>query len=353
MPLPTTCLGAYPKPDYLPFRDWFTLRDGMTSAGGDVTREYSEAMSQADDDVEALLLRATREAVEDQVAAGIDVPSDGEQRRENYIHYHCRHLTGFDFTGLTHRVLRDGAYETELPTIRGKVEPAGDHFLTRDYEIAQGVTDRPVKLTVPGAVTIMDTTVNAHYTDDRALAFDIADALNYEVRALADAGCSHIQIDEPLFARKVEAALDYGVECLERAFDGVPGHVSRVMHMCCGYPNHVDDEAYHKADPESYVRLADALDRSSVDQISIEDAHRHNDLSLLEMFSRSTVLFGSVAVAKSRVEPVDEIAARLTRALEHIDRDRLVVAPDCGLGLLDRDLARAKLTNMCAAARSV
>ncbi|MGI9414556.1 MAG: hypothetical protein ACR2PM_12855, partial [Hyphomicrobiales bacterium] len=112
MALTTTCLGAYPKPDYLPFRDWFTLRDGMTSAGGDVTREYSDAVSQADDEFETLVRRATREAVEDQVGAGIDVPSDGEQRRENYIHYHCRHLTGFDFTNLTHRVLRDGAYET-------------------------------------------------------------------------------------------------------------------------------------------------------------------------------------------------------------------------------------------------
>ena len=195
-------------------------------------------------------------------------------------------------------MLRDGAYETELPTIRGKVEPAGEHFLTRDYEIAQGFTERPVKLTVPGAVTIMDTTANVHYDDERALAFDIADALNYEVRALAEAGCSYIQIDEPLFARKVEAALDYGVECLERAMDGVPDHVTRVMHMCCGYPNHVDDEAYHKADPDSYMRLAEALDRSSVHQISIEDAHRHNDLSLLEKFTRSTVLFGSVAIAK-------------------------------------------------------
>ncbi|MGI9414244.1 MAG: hypothetical protein ACR2PM_11280, partial [Hyphomicrobiales bacterium] len=272
---------------------------------------------------------------------------------ENYIHYHCRHLTGFDFTNLTHRVLRDGAYETELPTIAGKIEPMGEHFLTRDFEIAQGFTDRPVKLTVPGAVTIMDTTANAHYADDRALAFDIADALNYEIRALAEAGCRYIQVDEPLFARRVDAALDYGVECLERAFDGVPDGVTRVMHMCCGYPNHVDDQAYHKADPESYVRLADALDRSSVQQISIEDAHRHNDLSLLERFSRSTVLFGSVAIAKSRIEPVGEIAARLSGALEHIDRDRLVVAPDCGLGLLSRDLAVAKLTNMCAAARSV
>ena len=353
MALTTTCLGAFPKPGYLPFEDWFTRTGGMVDAGGEVTREYTRAMRDRAGDVEALFARATKQAVEDQVGAGIDVPSDGEQRRENYIHYHCRHLEGFDFEDLTHRVLRDGAYEADLPTVRGKVAPRGDHFLPHDYEVAQSFTGNPVKITLPGAITIMDTTANAHYGDERELAFDLADALNFEVRALADAGCRYIQVDEPLFARKVEQALDYGVECLERTFDGVGKDVTRVMHMCCGYPSCLDDEHYHKADPQSYVRLADAIDASSIDQVSIEDAHRHNDLTLLERFADTTVILGSVAIAKSRLETVEEIAERLERALDHIDRERLVVAPDCGLGFLGRDLAVAKLTNMCAAARMV
>ena len=353
MPLSTTCLGAFPKPDYLPFKDWFEHEDGMTTAGSEVTREYTDVAAQAGDELEALFRRATREAIEDQVGAGIDVPSDGEQRRENYIHYHCRHLSGFDFTNLTHRVLRDGAYATELPTIRGKIAPDGEHFLTHDFEVAQGFTDRPVKITLPGALTIMDTTANAHYDEAHELAFDLATALNHEVRALADAGCTHIQVDEPLFARNVEAALDYGVECLDRTFDGVPDGVIRIMHMCCGYPNHLDDTTYHKADRQSYFQLAEAVDRCCVDQVSIEDAHRHNDLNLLERFSNTTVIFGSIAIAKSRLESVEEISARLTAALDHIDRDRLVVAPDCGLGFLGRELAIAKLSNMCEAARAL
>ena len=123
------------------------------------------------------------------------------------------------------------------------------------------------------------------------------------------------------------------------AFHKVPSQVVRVMHMCCGYPNHLDDEVYHKADQNCYFQLADAVDRTSVQQISIEDAHRHNDLSLLEQFPRSTIIFGAVAVAKSRVEEVEEIVERLRAALGHIDRERLMAAPDCGLGLLGRDLA--------------
>jgi 5-methyltetrahydropteroyltriglutamate--homocysteine methyltransferase len=123
--------------------------------------------------------------------------------------------------------------------------------------------------------------------------------------------------------------------------------------MCCGYPEHLDDMEYHKADPSSYFELARAVDASAIDQISLEDAHRHNDLSLLEHFQESTVILGSVAIAQSRVETVEEIAARLIAALAHIDRNRLMAAPDCGLAMLGRDLAMEKLRNMCAAASQV
>lgn len=229
----------------------------------------------------------------------------------------------------------------------------GTHFLDRDFKIAQAFTDRPVKITVPGPITIMDTTANSYYSDDRTLAFDLADALNDEIRALAKAGCKYIQVDEPLFARNVDAALDYGVECLDRCFDGVPDDVIRVMHMCCGYPGHLDDVDYPKADPNSYFRLAKAIDASTIHQISIEDAHRHNDTGLLEQFSHTTVILGVVAIAKSQVETVEEIHARLKMMLEHIDADRLIAAPDCGLGILGHDLAIKKLKVLCAAARSV
>ena len=349
----TTCIGAYPKPDYVPIIDWFELEDGLVAEGAEVTRRYTETMSNAGEETEALFVKATKAAIDDQVACGIDVPTDGEQRRENYIHYHCRHLTGIDFENLTRRVLRDGAYEAELPTINGKVEPRGEHFLNSDFSIAQGFTDHPVKITVPGPTTIIDTTANTHYSSMRDLAFDLADAINYEIRALAAAGCKVIQVDEPLFARNVERALNYGVECLDRCFDGVPDDVTRVMHMCCGYPDKLDSKDYHKADRSCYFELAEAVDKSSVDQISIEDAHRYNDLSLLEKFSRSTVVFGAVAIANSEIESVETISNRLNAALQHIDKSRLVAAPDCGLALLGRDLAMTKLRNMCEAARSI
>ncbi len=353
MTISTTCIGAYPKPDYVPMRDWFQIQQGLTDTSGEVTRRATALESQDPEEIEALYVRATKAAIEDQVACGITNPTDGEQRRENYIHYHCRHLNGFDFKDLTARTLRDGAYTAELPTIRAQISAKDEHFLDHDFKTAQSFTDKPVKITVPGPTTIMDTCANDYYSDERQLAFDLADALNYEIRALAKAGCKYIQIDEPLFARNVERALDYGVECLDRCFDGIDENVTRVMHMCCGYPGHLDDREYHKADPASYFQLANAIDCSTINQVSLEDAHRHNDLSLLEKFPNTTVIFGAVAIAQSRVETVEEIANRLHTALNHIDKHRLIAAPDCGLAMLGRELAMKKLTNMCEAAKQI
>ena len=275
------------------------------------------------------------------------------QRRENYIHYHCRHLDGIDFVNLTRKVHRNGAAVADLPTISGRIEPHGDHFLDRDFRSAQSYSDRPVKITIPGPLSIIDTTANLHYASERELAFDLAAALNFEIRALAAAGCKYIQVDEPLFVRKVDDALAYGVECLDRCFDGLPGDVTRVMHMCCGYPGHLDDEHYLKADPGCYRQLARAVDNSSVQQVSIEDAHCQNDLRLLEQFDNTAVILGAVTIASSRVESVDAIEQRLRQALRHIDAERLLAAPDCGLMMLGRELAMAKLKNLCSAAATI
>ncbi len=350
MSIKTTCIGAYPKPDYVKLPDWFNHADGTDNANP--TALWEKAMADLGPDAEAIITRGVAEAVADQIACGIDIPTDGEIPRENYIHYHCRHLLGFDFSHLTRKAVRGGAYEAKLPTIVGPVS-IRDQFLVKDWQRAQSCSERPVKITMPGPMTISDTNSDAYYHDPEKLGRDVAEALNVEVLALAEAGCRYIQIDEPLFARKPEAALDYGFDNLERAFHGCPDHVQRAVHMCCGYPDKLDSEDYPKADPNSYLAIANAIERSSIDAVSFEDAHRHNDLSLLEKLKTTKVIFGVVAIARSQVETVDEIRQRLMQALDHIDADRLIAAPDCGLALLGRELAMAKLRNLSAAAKSI
>lgn len=349
MPILTTCIGAYPKPDYVPIADWFQVHYDAEDYNRKVTQRWSrEKIENARD----LFDRATAEVIADQIACGIDIPTDGEVRRENYVHYQCRHFTGFDFENLTEAVMRNGAYVAQLPTIRAKVRAEDNQTLVRDWQVAEAAARRPVKITLPGPMTISDTTADVFYNDPAALARDLADALNTQVRALAEAGCRFIQVDEPIFARKPDEALDYGVETLERCFHGIPAEVTRVVHMCCGYPNNLDDDDYPKADPGAYLQIARAVD-GVTDQISIEDAHRHNPGTLFDSFARSTLIVGFVTVASSRVEPVEEIRARMTEVLAHLPPDRLIAAPDCGLGFLGRDLAMTKLTNLCEAARSV
>ena len=350
MAILTTTIGAYPKPSFVPVPDWFRAEAGPDTRHP--TKGYLEAIAQMGEEADELFALGVKEVVEDQVRAGIDIPTDGEVRRENYIHYHCRHLAGIDFEQLRTKEVRGGNYSSELPTITGPVG-ARESFLPRDWRIAQSFTGKPVKITMPGPMTIADTTVDLHYGDARKLGTDLADALNAEILALAEAGCNWIQVDEPVLARQPEAAMDHGIENLNRCFHGLPKSVTRVMHMCCGYPDALDREDYPKADPESYRRLAAAVDGAALDAVSLEDAHRPNDLALLEHFPTVTVILGVVAVAKSRIEPVEEIRARLEAALGHIDRERLIAAPDCGLGLLGRERSIEKLTNLSQAAKSL
>ena len=350
MSLLTTCIGAYPKPEYVRLPDWFNIADGPDTA--DPTRQWLRAMEDLGPDASEVISRGIGEAVGDQVSCGIDIPTDGEIARENYIHYHCRHLNGFDFTHLTNKEVRGGNYSANLPSIVGPVS-LKQQYIVNDWKTAQAFTDRPLKITMPGPMTVADTNADVFYNDPKKLGADLAGALNIEVLALAEAGCTHIQIDEPIFARQPQNALDFGFENLERAFHGCPKHVVCTVHMCCGYPDRLDHPGYPKADPHAYHQIADAVEDSTIDAISFEDAHRHNDLSLLEHFETTTVIFGAVAIANSRVEPVEEIRERLLQALEHIDAERLVAAPDCGLGLLGRELAMAKLKNLGDAARSI
>ncbi len=350
MSIRTTCIGAYPKPDFVTLPDWFNVPAGPDTA--DPTKQWLAALDAMGDDASAIIERGVHQAVQDQVKAGIDIPTDGEVARENYIHYHCRHLNGFDFNTLTAKELRGGTYSAQLPTITGPIS-VNRLFLTGDWRRAQAATDRPVKITMPGPMTVSDTNSDAWYNDPVALGADIADALNVEVLKLSDAGCRHIQIDEPLFARKPAEALRYGFENLERAFHGCPDTVTRTVHMCCGYPDRLDRDDYPKADPGAYHAIADAIEQSSIDVVSFEDAHRHNDLSLLEHLPTTSVIMGFVAIARSRIEAVDEIRARMNDVLDHIDAHRLIAAPDCGLGLLSREQAIAKLSNLSEAARSL
>ena len=345
----TTVIGAYPKPSFLQLPDWFNAEGGTDTLKPTV--DYNNAIKKMGEDAESIFLKAAAEVINDQIECGIDIVTDGEVRRENYIHYHCRHITGVDFNTLTEKIARTGNYKCWLPTIVAKVE-AQDSFLVHDWKVSQKLSSKPVKITIPGPMTIADTIANTYYKSDDKMGFDLAEVINVEIKRLQKAGCKYIQVDEPLFARKPQQAIDYGIDNLAKCFEGLENtEIEKITHICCGYPDKLDVINYPKAPLDSYKKIAKALDASLIDTVSIEDAHRYNDLELLRNFTKTKVIFGLIKIASSQIETKEEIENRVLDALNYIDKQQLIAAPDCGLGHLPRQLAIEKLKIMVDVAK--
>ena len=345
----TTVIGAFPKPKYLKITDWFNAQGGTDTANP--TKFYEEEIKKIGPEVEKIFLKATKQIILDQEECGIDIVTDGEVRRENYIHYHCRHLEGIDFNKLSEKVARTGNYKCWLPTITNRIK-AKEEFLVSEWKHNQSLTSRPVKVTIPGPMTISDTIANTFYKSDDEMGYDLAIAINAEIKRLVNVGCKFIQVDEPLFARKPKNALDFGIKNLEKCFEDInQNDVEKITHICCGYPNKLDVVDYPKAPLDSYKKIAKSLDNSKIDTVSIEDAHRYNDLKLLKDYNQTKIIFGLIKIANSKIETVEEIEERIKEALKFISKDQLIAAPDCGLGHLDRKLAMTKLKVMSLAAK--
>ena len=340
----TTTIGSYPKPSYLKIPDWFQNKYNSP-------KDWKKAWSLLGNKEDELIKKACQEVIKEQETAGIDIITDGEVRRENYILYHCRHLKGIDFDKLAKKTVRSGSYESCFPTITSKVT-AGERFLSKEWKMSQSFTKLPIKITIPGPMTINDNMVNEYYTDSKTMGIDLGNAINTEIKRLVDAGCKYIQVDEPLFARKPHEAINYGIGNLERCFHGCPKEIVKIVHICCGYPDVLDDVDYPKAPLESYWEISEALNSSTIDEISLEDAHRNNNLDLLEKFGSKTIILGVVKIASSELELEEKIKQRVQQALEHIDKRKLILAPDCGLGFLPKKLCLQKLKIITKVAKS-
>ena len=345
----TTVIGAYPKPNYLKITDWFNAEGGTDTATP--TKLYEDEIKKIGSDADKIFHRATKDVIKDQLDCGIDIITDGEIKRENYIHYHCRHLNGVDFNILTEKIARTGNYKCLLPTITNKIS-ATEPFLVDEWKNNQSLSNKPIKITVPGPMTITDTIANTYYKSEEEMGYDLAIAINTEIKRLVDAGCKFIQVDEPLFARKPEKALSFGIKNLEKCFEGInQNDVEKITHICCGYPDKIDVVDYPKAPLDSYKKIAHALDNSVIDSVSIEDAHCYNDLTLLKNYKQTKVILGLIKIASSKIETIAEIESRIQEALKFISKEQLIAAPDCGLGHLSRDLAMKKLKIMSCAAK--
>ena len=285
---------------------------------------------------------ATRLAVEDMERAGVDVITDGEMRRESYSNRFATALDGVDLDEPGVALDRTG-HENPVPRVVGPVRRTRP-VEVRDVEFLRSITDRRVKITVPGPFTMTQQAQNDHYTDERSLALAYAEAVNEELQDLKTAGADVVQIDEPYLQARPEAAREYAVEAIDRALDGIEGET--VLHTCFGYAHIVHDR------PSGYPFLREIGDCAAT-HISLEAAQPRLDPEVLREVPDKTIVLGVLDLGSGEAETPAVVAGRIRAALDVLPPERLVVAPDCGMKYLSRELALRKLEAMVEGARLV
>jgi 5-methyltetrahydropteroyltriglutamate--homocysteine methyltransferase len=333
--LVTTVVGSYPQPDWLIDRERLGARLPPRVRARELWRVAEPFLEEAQDD-------ATRLAVADQERAGVDVVTDGEMRRESYSNRFATALDGVDLENPGVALDRTG-HENPVPRVVGPVRRTRP-VEVGDVEFLRSITDRRIKITVPGPFTMTQQAQNDHYPDDRSLAIAYADAVNGELRDLKAAGADIVQIDEPYLQARPDPARAYGLEAIDRALDGIGGDT--VLHTCFGYAHIVRQRL------TGYPFLAE-LNGCCATHVSLEAAQADLDPEVLAELPEKTIVLGVLDLGSPVAETPDVVAERIRRALAVVPPERLVVAPDCGMKYLPRGLAFRKLEAMVAGARLV
>lgn len=325
--------GSLPKPR------WLSDPTTQLRAGWILS---DEQLDEARDD-------AVRLAIADQERAGLDILTDGEQRRRHYIWGFLEALDGVDTHTLGRKQTRGGRYTEiqDVARIVGDVSSPGPIFVDA-LKFAQAVTDKPLKATLPGPSTIVDSLLDEHYGDSLPdLAMRFAELLNVEAKALADAGADIVQFDEPAFNVDTDAVAEWGIAALERAAAGVA--TQRAVHICYGYgvPTVVAWKSKNQ-DWGHYGHTLPLLNQSTIDQVSVECAASGVDVSVIQHLSNKQVMLGVISVSTDDVESPELVAERIRAGLAYCDAERLMPCTDCGLVPRPRPVARAKMQALAA-----
>ena len=333
--LATTMIGSYPQPEWLVDREMLGSRLPPRTRAREIWRIAPEHLEQAQDD-------ATLLAIRDLERVGLDIITDGEIRRESYSNRFATALEGMDVDNPGTAIDRTGS-PTPVPAVRAAIRRRRP-VEVRDVRFLRDNTDRQVKITLPGPFTMAQQAQDEYYHDKRALALDLAAAVNEEVHDLFDAGADIVQIDEPYLQARPEEAREYGVDVIDRALDGVSGITA--LHTCFGYAHLVHER------PPGYSFLAE-LNDCSVNFLAIEAAQPQLDMSILDQVPDKGIILGVLDLGDPQIESVETVARRMRSALEHVSADRLQFAPDCGMKYLPREVAFGKLQAMVRAAEIV
>ena len=333
--LPTTVVGSYVQPEWLVDRNNLKGRLPPRVRAHEIWRVGPEFLEDAQND-------ATLLAIHDMERAGIDIVTDGEVRRESYSNRVATALGGVDIENPGTAIDRTG-HPNPVPRISGPIRRKRP-IEVDDVKFLRAATDRMVKITLPGPFTMTQQAQNDFYDSDEAAAMDYAAAVNEEIHALFGAGADVVQLDEPYMQARPDIAKQYAIRAINRALEGVEGETA--VHICFGYAHVVHER------PEGYSFLQE-LEECSADQISIETAQSSLDLKILNELPSKKIILGVLDLSTEEIETPDTIADRIRRAFNYVSADRIIVAPDCGMKYMRRDVAFGKLKAMCDGATIV
>ena len=294
---------------------------------------------------------ALRIALQEQLIAGTDIVSDGEQTRQHFVTTFIEHLNGVDFENRQTVKIRD-RYDASVPSVVGPVSRQKPVFV-EDAKFLRSQTDKPIKWALPGPMTMVDTLYDAHYKSRKELALEFAKILNQEAKELEAAGVDIIQFDEPAFNVFFDEVNEWGIAALETAIEGLKCETA--IHICYGYgiKANTDWKKTLGSEWRQYEEAFPKLRESNIDIISLECHNSKVPMELLELVRGKKVMVGAIDVATNDIETPEEVAATLREALKYVDADKLYPCTNCGMAPLSREVARAKLHALSAGAELV
>ncbi len=324
-PIATTTVGSFPRPSWLADR----TRSHITF------RLDGALLQEALDDATLLILKRQEEI-------GLDLLTDGEQRRHHFISHVLAACDGIDTVNLGVKDnYRRIVQQRSVPRVIGKVARRVPAAL-EDLRFALAHTTRPIKMAVPGPLTVVDSTLDQAYGDEEALAIDVAAVLNLELLDLQATGCDVLQIDEPAMTRYHEKVAAYGARALDRCLEGID--VPTIVHLCYGYPGGGGQHQYE------YPELLKELMKTRIGGFAVEFARSNYDPKVLEICRGRLVMFGCVDPGDSPAPSVASVVERVRPALKYVNPENLLLAPDCGLMTISPQLAAAKARVLVEAA---
>jgi 5-methyltetrahydropteroyltriglutamate--homocysteine methyltransferase len=333
MLFPTTLVGSYPQPEWLIDRKKLAGRFPPRVRARELWRVPEAYLEEAQNDATVLAIKAQEEA-------GLDIITDGETRRESYSNRFATALEGVDVDNPGTALDRSG-HPNPVPRIVGKVRRKHPVEVA-DLRFLKQHTKKMVKITVPGPFTMLQQAQNDFYKSEEEAAMDYAAAVNEEIKDLFGAGADIVQIDEPYMQARPEKARQYGLKALNRALDGVKG--STAVHICFGYA------AIIHARPSGYSFLPEFAG-CSCQQVSIETAQSNLDCSVLEKLRGKKIMVGVIDLEDMAIETPQKVAERARRALPFVPKENVILAPDCGMKYLPREVAWGKMKALVEGAK--